>query len=44
MAHTYLHLEATGNPVTAVHIQAQDLLVGSFALDSQLSQRPAAIN
>jgi hypothetical protein len=29
----YVHLEATGNPITAVHIQAQqDLPIGAFAI------------
>lgn len=44
MSHPYLHLEAAGNPITAVHVQAQDLLVGSFPFYMHLSTRPADIS
>jgi hypothetical protein len=35
----YIHLECSGNPVTAVHIQAQqDLPIGAFAFSIPLSE------
>lgn len=37
----YHHGEAVGSPVSAVHILAQDLLIGSFAFYVQRFQKLA---